>query len=254
MKIKIWFLLVLAIHASEAMAASYNCLQEGLTDIEIKICRNETISILDDIVSQQYTLLNQNIDAYTLGFISEVDITRSQRAWLLERNRCIDEDCLQKLYLERLSELSELSKEYVYLHSTERLKAIAKKSGLFVDDTLEVRYYYGSEEVIYMLLFGYSKSWLGNENGWCGGESNQNLLLVKISANNDFEIIDSLMANYCTSSGNELEVKRSPQGKYIVGIENQLDPDFGFLEKYSISIESQGNVVIEYNSSFDYEM
>lgn len=80
--------------------ASFDCAKAG-NDIERRICSNEQISSLDRSLS----------DLYKKAIVNEPDLRTSQRAWINERNKCSDNDCLVKSYWERISLLEKAAAE-----------------------------------------------------------------------------------------------------------------------------------------------
>jgi uncharacterized protein len=96
MKSKI-FLLVLLLHCSGAFAAAFKC-AEAKTKIENLICKNESISSLDEKTSSLYSSLIKN-------YSDASAIKLWQKNWLIQRNACGDEKCLAELYRQRISHL-----------------------------------------------------------------------------------------------------------------------------------------------------
>jgi uncharacterized protein len=80
--------------------ASFDCAKAG-NDIERRICSNEQLSSLDRSLA----------DLYKNALIKQPDLVSSQRAWINERNKCTDNDCLVKSYWKRYSLLENAADE-----------------------------------------------------------------------------------------------------------------------------------------------
>ena len=83
------------IFSSYSYAASFDCSKAG-NDIEKRICANEQISSLDSDLGA----------AYKRALVKTPNLKESQLAWIKERNKCSDDDCIVKLYKERISFLN----------------------------------------------------------------------------------------------------------------------------------------------------
>ncbi|MEK6422543.1 MAG: lysozyme inhibitor LprI family protein [Burkholderia gladioli] len=89
---------VAGIGAQAARAASFDC-KAARTGVERSICRQP---VLDDLDSQLDTAYRQ-----TLAHAADpAAVSRSQRAWLAERNRCGDAGCIELAYRGRLGALA----------------------------------------------------------------------------------------------------------------------------------------------------
>lgn len=90
--------LLLAMLAGQSIAASFDCTKAG-TYAEKEICRDGYLSSLDDWLSSSYrSAMEVNTD--------QADAVRqSQREWLLTRDACRDQKCLDKAISERINAL-----------------------------------------------------------------------------------------------------------------------------------------------------
>lgn len=80
--------------------ASFDCAKAS-NDLERRICSNEQLSSLDRSLA----------DLYKKALIKQPDLRSSQRAWINERDKCSDNDCLVKLYWKRISILEKAAVE-----------------------------------------------------------------------------------------------------------------------------------------------
>lgn len=96
MKSKI-FLLFLLLHCSGTYAAAFKC-AEAKTKVENLICKNESISSLDEKTRSLHSSLIK-----TYSDASAIKLW--QKNWLIHRNACADEKCLTDLYRQRISHL-----------------------------------------------------------------------------------------------------------------------------------------------------
>jgi uncharacterized protein len=94
---KAFVLLVALIFSSFAYSASFDCAKAG-NEIEKRICANEQISALDSELGA----------AYKKAFSIDSTLKESQIAWIKERNKCIDDECIAKSYKERIAFLNSL--------------------------------------------------------------------------------------------------------------------------------------------------
>ena len=84
--------------AAHAHAAGFDC-KKALRPIEKAICDDGALSQLDDRLTKAYEDM--------LGKISDKEsLVVSQRAWLQQRDRCVDKRCLRRAYEDRLSEVN----------------------------------------------------------------------------------------------------------------------------------------------------
>jgi uncharacterized protein len=83
--------------ASISYAASFDCAKAG-SDIERRICANEQISSLDSDLAS----------SYKSAIANEPNLKESQLAWIKERNKCSDDECIVNLYKERISFLTNI--------------------------------------------------------------------------------------------------------------------------------------------------
>lgn len=83
--------------ASPAQAASFDC-AKAQTKVEHLICDNPEISTLDDEMAASYKAALQNQ--------AQAEVTKqTQKMWMKERNGCAEENCVKRVYEERLSSL-----------------------------------------------------------------------------------------------------------------------------------------------------
>jgi uncharacterized protein YecT (DUF1311 family) len=76
-------------------AASFDCAKAS-TKVEHIICDNPEISKLDDQLAEKYKeALKDKTRSKT--------IMRTQRAWIIQRNKCAREDCVKQVYEKRLA-------------------------------------------------------------------------------------------------------------------------------------------------------
>lgn len=94
-------LLVLALFAAPAHAASFDCAQAG-TEVEHMICGNAELSKLDELLGDRYVRAR--------GKAADPDALRGeQRAWLRDvRNACANAACLKAAYETRIAELTRI--------------------------------------------------------------------------------------------------------------------------------------------------
>ena len=80
-----------------SIAASFDC-SKAATAVEIAICNSPSLSGLDsDVASSYKNLLATSPD--------KKQVKAEQRAWLVRRNTCKDNPCIEGLYFSRLDEL-----------------------------------------------------------------------------------------------------------------------------------------------------
>ena len=94
---KAFVLLVALIFSSFAYSASFDCAKAG-NEIEKRICANDQISALDSELGA----------AYKKAISIDSTLKESQIAWIKERNKCIDDECISKSYKERITFLNSL--------------------------------------------------------------------------------------------------------------------------------------------------
>jgi uncharacterized protein len=74
--------------AAEAHAAGFDC-TKAVRPVEKAICDDGALSQLDDRLTKAYE--------DTLGKVSDKSgLVASQRAWLQQRDRCVDKRCLRR--------------------------------------------------------------------------------------------------------------------------------------------------------------
>lgn len=88
---------VLALAAGVAEAASFDCTKAS-TRVETLICADAQLSRLDSELAERYGAARRSTD-------DPAPLTSAQRAWLRQRDRCEDSDCIADLYRKRIAEL-----------------------------------------------------------------------------------------------------------------------------------------------------
>ncbi|WP_244633675.1 lysozyme inhibitor LprI family protein [Erwinia persicina] len=90
----------LAMLAQNALAAGFDCSLTGLNKTEQTICKDPYLSGLDNVTNGYFVKAMDN--SFAVGSLS-----REQRKWLAERNRCgVDAECIKQRYIERNKTLS----------------------------------------------------------------------------------------------------------------------------------------------------
>lgn len=90
----------LALLAQNALAAGFDCSLTGLNKTEQTICKDPYLSGLDNVTNGYFVKAMDN--SFAVGSLS-----REQRKWLAERNRCgVDAECIKQRYIERNKTLS----------------------------------------------------------------------------------------------------------------------------------------------------
>lgn len=80
-----------------AHAAGFSCARATIK-VEHLICDDKALSALDSDMSYRYLTLLETA-------ASPSELIKVQRAWLMQRNRCADADCLTKAYHERIASM-----------------------------------------------------------------------------------------------------------------------------------------------------
>ncbi len=87
---------------SSASAASFDC-GKASNPTEIAICDNPEISAMDELMGATYKRSFEFV-----GWMTKTQIKESQRAWIAQRNACLDDpDCIYSQYSDRIIELAE---------------------------------------------------------------------------------------------------------------------------------------------------
>jgi uncharacterized protein len=87
-------------NTNAAIAASFDC-AAAQTDVELLVCADPSLSLLDEVLARIYQELLTALDGSRV-------LTQEQGIWLRTvRNRCSDAGCLSAAYQERVAELSE---------------------------------------------------------------------------------------------------------------------------------------------------
>ncbi len=95
---------LMVLHGLSA-AASFNCENNSLSDIEKKVCESQILSSLDEQLALAYKKAN-----HLPG--RQDDLRMSQRKWVADiRNACEEEACLKSAYRLRIAELDEGSEQ-----------------------------------------------------------------------------------------------------------------------------------------------
>ena len=87
----------LAVHQL-APAASFDCKKSG-TAIEVMICADPELSLLDSRLGANYQGLTRRLSADGVA-----ELRRTQREWLRDRNSCLTQKCLRAKYVFRLDQ------------------------------------------------------------------------------------------------------------------------------------------------------
>lgn len=83
-------------------AISFDC-AKATTFVEKEICGNSLLGKLDDALAENYKhMLSSNI-----GDGARKDLRATQKKWLSERNKCINNQCLIDMYKNRVDEVCE---------------------------------------------------------------------------------------------------------------------------------------------------
>ncbi|ABG40914.1 conserved hypothetical protein [Paraglaciecola sp. T6c] len=98
---------ILAMMASNAFSASFNCQNAAQTDEKI-VCGSVELSTLDEQLSKRYKVAIANNQAQPA---KKLEIQRSQTQWLSQRKAChFSFDCIKRVYRKRISSLIALSR------------------------------------------------------------------------------------------------------------------------------------------------
>lgn len=110
-----------------AGAASFNCWDYGLSEIEALVCSDEHLSRTDELLEEAYreTLLG------TSGRAARAELVVQQRAWLAGvRNNCADTHCLEEAYRNRAQSFGPLADADVSCDEMRRFPKQVFKYGL----------------------------------------------------------------------------------------------------------------------------
>src|SRR5262245_26977419 len=116
-------LVALAVLPWTASAASFDC-KKAASPVEKAICANPKLDALDESLGMYYSAAQDKLGA------AKTCLRSDQRVWIgQERNRCTDDACLERAYLNRLAELDPLvpgaaSVRYVQLPKVKSLVTI----------------------------------------------------------------------------------------------------------------------------------
>lgn len=89
--------LLALITCNAALAAGFDC-KRATIDVEKLICSNEQLSALDESLNRQFREAVERAD-------DRSSLVKDQKAWIQERNRCVDSKCLQMAYENRQASL-----------------------------------------------------------------------------------------------------------------------------------------------------
>jgi uncharacterized protein YecT (DUF1311 family) len=84
-------------------ATSFDC-SKATTRVERMICSDRILAMEDGDMGESLWFLRRDLTAAQLSAL-----TRSQRDWLARRDRCVDRQCVEQAYEERLKELESTS-------------------------------------------------------------------------------------------------------------------------------------------------
>ena len=97
-KINLLCLLSGLLFANIVFAASFNC-SKASSKVEVMICSDQELSILDDNLNKMYK--------QTLNTTDDKEYLKSEQIkWIKTRNKCITVDCLKKSYDDRILNLT----------------------------------------------------------------------------------------------------------------------------------------------------
>jgi uncharacterized protein YecT (DUF1311 family) len=97
-KIAIGIVLINLLLLTSVQAASFDCMK-AQSRVERLICGDKALSKLDETMSASYASALHN-------GAQSAETKKAQRQWLVERNRCLDADCVRSSYENRLKMLS----------------------------------------------------------------------------------------------------------------------------------------------------
>lgn len=83
-----------------SQAASFDC-NKASSSVEKTICGDPKLNRLDDALGENY----KYISASNIGDGARKDLKATQRVWIIERNKCLDTNCLVTSYKKRLNEI-----------------------------------------------------------------------------------------------------------------------------------------------------
>ncbi len=99
--LSILFALASAMSTEDAEAASFNC-RDAKTPVELTICQNDDLGILDERMATKYYALSQGLPAQTRSKLKS-----AQRSFLRARDRCgYNHSCLENIYKRRIAEMA----------------------------------------------------------------------------------------------------------------------------------------------------
>lgn len=101
MKIFVFSAALFSILSSTALGASFDC-RRASTPIENAICSDQRLSNLDSTLGELYRT------SLALFPGTKTDIQSIQKEWIGVRNKCTNTACLEKAYIVRMSEISNI--------------------------------------------------------------------------------------------------------------------------------------------------
>ncbi|WP_419812494.1 MG2 domain-containing protein [Bacterioplanoides sp.] len=102
--------------SSLAQAASFDCSQ-ATTSTEKAICSDAAVSQLDSELGRLYGQLEK-----------EDSLTQAQRSWVLQRNQCLDSNCLKQKYQQRIKQLKQAFMAQQYKGQPQKISTIKEES------------------------------------------------------------------------------------------------------------------------------
>jgi uncharacterized protein len=96
---KRFILTVLSILPIQGQGSTFDCNKE-ITNIEKLICSNNQLSFLDEILNVAY-------QRALITSINEKKLKKTQQNWLIHRNNCTNENCLNDIYWNQIKWLSQ---------------------------------------------------------------------------------------------------------------------------------------------------
>jgi uncharacterized protein len=110
-----------------AHAAGFDCKGKGLKEVERTICSTPRLSSFDDQLSSLFTSLMRLSEEQARN-----TLRKEQREWLRDsRDRCSAEECLDRVYVLRIAELTALHQQKLRDKAPpEILDELSKRSGI----------------------------------------------------------------------------------------------------------------------------
>ncbi len=83
-----------------AHSASFDCTKAS-TFVEKAICSDPKLSRQDEVLGENYKYMS----ASNIGDGARKDLKATQRTWIMERNKCTDNECITNAYRKRIDEI-----------------------------------------------------------------------------------------------------------------------------------------------------